>query len=232
MIGNAPPRILLILLLLTVMVPLNAETQTLKVAAGNTLIGTANGALLGLSYMGLSNEANLAPVRFGVGAGTLYGMGIGLSDAIEYDRMGFYSIEGLFNTTEYTSLIVLFDTFYGGATGGVLGMAIGLMVNAHVGEFLRYGASTGAFAGFAFGLFDAFYLNREQGLDFDSKSVALNHQHVDGFLRLEGLPTDIQLGLFSAELQSKPAYVQSSGKTILASTADVHFRLFHMKVPF
>ncbi|MCH8494938.1 MAG: hypothetical protein LAT57_04810, partial [Balneolales bacterium] len=94
-----------------------ANAQALKVAAGNTLIGTANGAVIGLSVMGLKNDSDFTPVRFGIGAGTLYGLGVGVYDVSKMDGLGFYYVEGLFNSTEYTSLIVLLDTFYGGVTG-------------------------------------------------------------------------------------------------------------------
>jgi hypothetical protein len=229
--GKTAVRLFFILPLFLFLFSSTAESQVLKVAAGNTLIGTANGALLGLSYMGLANDANLAPVRFGIGAGTIYGMGVGFSDALEYDRNGFYSIEGLFNTTEYTTQIVLYDTFYGGVTGAVLGMAVGLMTNQHVGEFIRYGASTGSFLGFGFGLFDAFYLSRQQNFAFDEPVSSLNHQHVEGLLVLQGLPANAQIGLISTIILPSQKYYQYdfSRKQILSP--EVGLRLIHVKLP-
>jgi len=76
--------------------------QALKIAAGNTIIGTANGAAIGLSVMGLTNNADLTPLRFGIGAGTLFGLGVAAYDVSNLDGLGYYYVEGLFNSTEYT----------------------------------------------------------------------------------------------------------------------------------
>jgi hypothetical protein len=225
---TAPKHFFIILILLVSLLDIRAEGQVLRVAAGNTLIGTANGALLGLSYMGLANDANLAPVRFGIGAGTLYGMGVGFSDAIQYDRMGFYSVEGMFNTAEYTTQIVLFDSFYGGVTGAVLGMALGLMANAHVGEYMRYGASTGVFLGFGFGLFDAFYFGREQHLNFNETGANLNYQTVQGLLIVNGMPSDIRVGLISTQIIDSRKFGQDG---TFSSIPEIGLRLIHVKLP-
>ncbi len=144
-----------LLLLLAISVP--ARAQSLQPLAGNTLMGTANGTLLGLGTMALANSGDPTPLRVGVGMGTLYGLGLGIYD-LTYTGIGNGSrIDGMFNSAGYTGQIILMDTFYGGATGGIVGVAIALMVNEPLVEGLQYGVGTGLWAGFAFGLADAFY---------------------------------------------------------------------------
>jgi hypothetical protein len=162
--------------------PTLAQAQALKVAAGNTLIGTANGALLGVSIMGLTNSSNLDPIRFGVGAGTLYGIGVAAYDMSRMDGLGYYVVEGTFNATEYSTLIVMLDTFYGSVTGSVLGMAVSLMANESVVKGIQYGASSGAIVGFGFGLVDAFHLSNKQS-SFISTPVNATNQ---GLVQITG----------------------------------------------
>ncbi|MCH8491467.1 MAG: hypothetical protein LAT81_16305, partial [Oceanicaulis sp.] len=116
----------------------------------------------------------------------------GVYDVSKMDGLGFYYVEGLFNSTEYTSLIVLLDTFYGGVTGSVLGLAISLMADEHVGRYMMYGASAGSMAGFAFGLVDAFYFSTSTG-SFSSNMQYRDYQHVDGMLVLRN--NSLNLGL-------------------------------------
>lgn len=136
-----------------------ATAQGLKSLAGNTLMGTANGTLLGLGAMALTDDADWAPIRIGIGMGTLYGLGVGVYDVSVYEVGSGYRVQGMFNSANYTSMIVLLDTFYGGVTGGVVGTAMALMVNKPLVEGLQYGTGAGIWAGFAFGLVDAFYFS-------------------------------------------------------------------------
>ncbi len=137
-----------------------AAAQGLQTLAGNTLMGTANGALLGLGTMALTDNANSGPLRVGIGMGTLYGLGIGVYDVTVNELGSGYSVEGMFNNSNYTGMIVLLDTFYGGVTGGVVGTAMALMANKPLIDGLQYGVGAGVWGGFAFGLVDAFYLSK------------------------------------------------------------------------
>lgn len=136
-----------------------ASAQGLQSLATNTVMGTANGTLLGLGTMALLDDADWAPIRIGVGMGTLYGLGVGVYDVSVYEVGSGYRVQGMFNSANYTSMIVLLDTFYGGVTGGVVGTAMALMVNKPLVKGLQYGTGAGVWAGFAFGLVDAFYFS-------------------------------------------------------------------------
>lgn len=136
-----------------------AAAQGLQTLAGNTLMGTANGAMLGLGTMALTDNTSSGPLRVGIGMGTLYGLGLGVYDVTVNELGAGYSVEGMFNNSNYTGMIVLLDTFYGGVTGGVVGTAMALMVNKPLVNGLQYGVGAGVWAGFAFGLVDAFYFS-------------------------------------------------------------------------
>lgn len=147
--------------------------QGLQSLTSNTLMGTANGTLLGLATMALTDNADWAPMRFGVGMGTLYGLGVGIYDVSVYEVGPGYRVQGMFNSTNYTSMIVLLDTFYGGVTGGVVGTAMALMVNKPLEKGLQYGTGAGLWGGFAFGLVDAFYFS-SSGAGSQNPSLELN----------------------------------------------------------
>lgn len=136
-----------------------AQAQGLQSLATNTLMGTANGTLLGLGTMALTDNADWAPIRIGVGLGTLYGLGVGVYDISVYEIGSGYRVQGMFNSANHSSMIVLLDTFYGGVTGGVVGTAMALLVNKPLVKGLQYGTGAGVWGGFAFGLADAFYFS-------------------------------------------------------------------------
>ncbi len=155
-------KLLFAFLLLTVLlVPFSrTQAQALKVVLSDTFIGAFNGALLGGGTMLLNNSTDLGPMRFGVGFGTLYGLGIGFYDMSQMQLNTPYSVNGTFNVAGNSATLVLADTFYGGATGTLAGMAISLIANSEVTDGLRYGAGIGVWAGFAFGVVDALVLSK------------------------------------------------------------------------
>lgn len=136
--------------------------QKIEILAGNTFNGAMNGAMLGGATMALQNSNDIAPVRFGVGLGTIAGMGIGVYDMAQVQKGEKFFISGTFNDGNVTSIIILLDTFYGGVAGSLVGTAITLMSNQPVVEGLQYGSGAGLWAGFAFGLLDAFALSKPQ----------------------------------------------------------------------
>ncbi|MCC5927543.1 MAG: hypothetical protein JJU41_13400 [Bacteroidetes bacterium] len=214
---------------LGLIIPSLAQSQALKVAAGNTLIGTANGALIGLSVMGLQNSSDITPIRFGVGAGTLFGLGVGIYDVSRLDGLGMYYVDGLFNSSEYSALIVLLDTGYGTVTGAILGMAIGLMANENILTFMQYGASAGAIAGFTFGLVDAFYLSSTPS--FHVQSESLINKPVEGLVSLNykrNTSTTVDIGLIHPQIAGIPSFRNEAMHLSYEPT----LQLMHLRIGF
>lgn len=134
------------------------KSQSIELLAGNTLNGTVNGALLGGAVMGLTNNSDFAPLRVGVGLGTLYGIGVGAFDISQTNGSSMI-VTGTFNDGNNSSIIVLLDTFYGAAAGSVIASSVMLVANEPIVKGLQYGASAGAIAGFGFGIIDSFILS-------------------------------------------------------------------------
>lgn len=149
-----------LLLSFSLLFPSISQAQVLRVLASDTFIGTFNGALLGAGTMALGNSGNVAPLRYGVGFGTLYGLSMGAVDVSSIKTGNPYMRESTLNTTGTSAQIVLMDTFYGGAAGVVVGFAISLIANQPIAKGLQYGSGAGVWAGFGFGVMDAFYLSK------------------------------------------------------------------------
>lgn len=135
----------------------SSNAQTIELLAGNTLNGTVNGTLLGGATMALNGSTNFDALRIGVGAGTLYGIGVGVYDITSTAGQQLI-VSGLFNDGNNTSIIVLLDTFYGAAAGAIIASSIMLIAEEPIIDGLRYGAASGAWIGFGVGLVDAFVL--------------------------------------------------------------------------
>jgi len=134
-----------------------SEAQTIELLAGNTLNGAVNGTLLGGATMALNSNPDFAPLRIGLGLGTLYGIGVGAYDVVSSGGQQLV-VSGLFNDGNNTSVIVLLDTFYGAAAGAVIASSIMLIAEEPIIDGLKYGSATGAWIGFGVGVIDAFVL--------------------------------------------------------------------------
>lgn len=150
--------LLTVLILSLLAVPSRTSAQTQEILGGNLLNGAINGAVLGAATMGLQNSDDFAPLRIGLGAGILYGVGMAAWDTTQRPSSGDLVIQGTFNQGRNSSIIILLDTMYGAAGGALIGMAGMLIADRPVSGGLQYGASAGAWAGFAFGLVDRFVL--------------------------------------------------------------------------
>lgn len=150
--------LLLSLIAIPLCTPDQPKAQTIELLAGNTFNGAMNGTILGGATMALADQSSdLSPLRVGVGLGILYGIGTGIYD-LSYGKGSELVVSGLFNDGNNSSVIVLLDTFYGVAAGGVVVTAVLLVANEPILDGLQYGAGIGAWVGFGFGLFDAFVL--------------------------------------------------------------------------
>ena len=135
-----------------------SKAQTIELLAGNTLNGAVNGTILGGATMALQNKSDFAPLRVGLGLGTLYGIGTGAYDVAESGGQELI-VSGLFNDGNNTSIIVLLDTFYGAAAGAVITTAVMLVAEEPLLDGLQYGSSIGAWIGFGVGMVDAFAMS-------------------------------------------------------------------------
>lgn len=151
-----PMKRTLATLLLLLSITAGSQAQGLQTLAGSTLVGSANGALLGLGTMALANSTHTGPIRIGIGTGTLYGLGIGAYDITAREVGLGYRVEGMFNSANYSAMIVLLDTFYGGVTGSIVGTALQLMADKPLIDGIQYGSGVGLWGGFIFGLADVF----------------------------------------------------------------------------
>lgn len=160
------------------------RAQSIKILAGNTLNGAITGTMLGGAAMGLRNSEDFAPLRVGVGAGTLYGIGVGVYDLSHVSKGEQFYISGTFNDGDNSTIIVLLDTFYGASGGAIVATSFNLIANEPIADGLQYGASIGAFAGFGFGLIDAFLLAEKPGDFAPAQPAPADPSDGSGFLSI------------------------------------------------
>lgn len=177
------------------------KAQTLELLAGNTLNGAMNGVILGGATMALQNTDDFEPARIGLGAGTLYGIGVGVSDIVQTQPGQQFYISGTFNDATNTSVLVLLDTIYGAAGGALVGSSISLIIKEPLGAAVQYGAGSGAWLGFGFGLVDAFVL--AEGPNFSAQSASLQQYSVDGLLTYSSSSNDVKIGMISPDFISQ-----------------------------
>lgn len=175
-----------------------SHSQSIELVAGNTLNGAMNGVALGGATMALQNSNDFAPVRVGVGAGILYGIAIGVYDVSTVSSGQQFYISGTFNDGTNTSILILLDTFYGAASGAVIASSISLIAKEPIVDALRYGSGVGAWAGFGFGLIDAFVFSTRPG-----SQVAVgnrNQRHTTGLLTYRNSDSNLELGFISPSI--------------------------------
>lgn len=174
---------LLFALFLSISFPSITKAQTIKLLAGNSLNGAMNGVILGGASMALANTSDFdAPLRVGLGLGTLYGIGMGGYD-ITTGKGNEILVSGLFNDGNNSSIIVLLDTFYGAAAGSIIVTAVMLVANEPIVDGLQYGAGIGAWVGFGFGVFDTFVLAKRTTSPLSSLYTPNNN--ANGFVGLD-----------------------------------------------
>ncbi|MEO1023654.1 MAG: hypothetical protein AAFW89_14005 [Bacteroidota bacterium] len=150
---------LFISLIFSVIVSQSLSAQSVQIIGGNTLNGALNGLALGGAVMALTDDADLAPLRVGLGTGTLYGIGMGVYD-VSYSKGNQLLVSGFFNDGNNSSIIILLDTVYGAGAGAIVVTAVMLVANEPLVDGIQYGAGIGAWAGFGFGLVDSFLLSK------------------------------------------------------------------------
>lgn len=177
--------------------PQKTKAQSIKVVGQNTLNGAINGVLLGGATMALQDNDEFGPMRVGLGTGTLYGIGVGIHDVSLIDKGQQFYLSGTFNDATNSSIIPLLDTIYGAAGGALIASSVALIIKEPLTEALQYGSGIGAWAGFGFGLVDAFFL--AEGPDFAQVSSA-GSSNVDGFITYESQSKSVEIGMISPEM--------------------------------
>lgn len=203
-----------------------ASSQTIKLLAGNTFNGAATGVGLGGAVMGLQNSDDFAPLRVGVGAGTLFGIGVGFYDISQVAKGEQFYISGTFNDGTNTSIIVLLDTFYGAAAGAIVASSITLIANEPIVNALQYGSSAGAWVGFGFGLIDAFALLKGPG-DFTA-SASANVNTAEGLISYSNADNKFGVGLINPSVTS---FTTLNSSSLQRSTA-FNLQLLNLNVNF
>jgi len=143
------------------------QAQSVQILSSNTLNGAINGVVLGGASMFLTNKKVNAPfnknlddlyaLQVGLGLGTLYGVGMGGYDVVTGGGQEIL-VSGFLNDGDNSSIIVLMDTFYGAAAGGLIALSLSLVSNEPVIEAMQKGSGVGAFVGFGFGVIDTFVI--------------------------------------------------------------------------
>lgn len=181
----------------------SSQAQTVKLLGGNTLNGAVNGTMLGGATMALKNSNDFAPLRVGLGAGTLYGISVGIYDISKSVKGQQYYVSGVFNDGDNSSIIVLLDTFYGAAGGAVVASSFNLIANEPIVEALQYGSGIGAWAGFGFGLIDAFLLS-ERAADAQASAGDTDTETEGiGIISISNESAGYQVGLLNPNIHNQ-----------------------------
>lgn len=174
------------------------KAQSIELLGSSTLNGAMNGVLLGGATMALQNSNDYRPVEVGLGAGTLYGIGIGAYDMSQIGKGEQFYISGTFNDGTNRSILVLLDTIYGAVGGMLVGSSVTLIMQERIEKGLQYGAGAGAWLGMGFGLIDAFML-AEKHANLQASNISSEQQAVNGLITYSNANQSIQVGIVNPE---------------------------------
>ena len=197
----------------------SSKAQTIELLAGNTLNGAVNGTLLGGATMALNKDTDFAPLRVGVGLGTLYGLGTGAYDVVTSGGQQLI-VSGLFNDGNNTSIIVLLDTFYGAAGGAIIASSVTLIAEKPILEGLQYGSAIGAWIGFGVGVIDAFALSKRQTPTSGPTAMNSSEYSANGLIGLK-FNNKTSLGFVSPSVTQTFRSTGSGISTKLTPTVEV-----------
>ncbi len=169
--------------------------------------------------MALQNSDDFEPVRIGLGAGTLYGIGVGIYDITQTGTGQQFYKSGTFNDGTNSSIIVLLDTIYGAAGGAIIASSVALIFKKPLADALQYGSGTGAWVGFGFGLIDSFMLS--QGPNYSQQAATLSKSEVSGLLTYSNASESVELGLLSPDFIKQKEFSGQRVKTTYAPSVRV-----------
>ncbi|HYW34564.1 MAG TPA: hypothetical protein VE868_04080 [Balneolaceae bacterium] len=183
----------LIVFIFIIITSCQARSQSIKLLGSDVVNGAINGLALGGATMALQNSPDRGPLRFGLGSGILYGLGIGIYDnSIVPNGQQFYKF-GTFNNAHNSTVIVLLDTIYGAAGGAIIGSAISLISQSPVLDGLQYGSGAGTWIGFGFGLIDSFVLSKGPN-DLRSNTASVSHK-APGMIQINPIANNNNMSL-------------------------------------
>lgn len=220
----------LIVLFATVMLQQESRAQTFRIVTINTFTGAVTGGALGGATIALQNNSDIDyyPLRFGVGMGTIMGLGTGFYDVSHSTGDSGIYVSGLINSANSTGTIILLDTFYGAATGTIVGTAISLMTNSRLVKGVQYGSGAGAWVGFAFGLVDAFTLSTSESYDNFYEDYTSNHSGGNnGLLEIRGQNDTYSVGFLNPVLFNT---INNSGKAGMTSRTHLGIELTRVNI--
>ena len=190
------------------LVLVNVQAQSVQILGSNTLNGTINGVVLGGASMLITDKKVNAPfnknlddlyaLQAGLGLGILFGIGIGVYDVYTGEGKDMI-VSGFFNDGNNSSIILLMDTFYGAAGGGLIAMSLSLVSNERLIDATKYGLGLGAFIGFGFGIIDSFIIAERS-----NEPLTFNYtmpKHAEGLATIS-FNNDTSLGLINPTLIS------------------------------
>jgi hypothetical protein len=140
------------------------KAQVVETIGHSVVNGGTTGASLSTAIWMVNNDGSSFDIdefSFGVGAGLLGGIGLGIFDAIASEGRSDYALKGTLNLSRNRSGLVLMDTFYGTGAGLIISGAVSLMQENRSWDTIREGAGIGTLVGFGFGLVDALVLAKE-----------------------------------------------------------------------
>jgi len=182
-----------------------AQSQPAKTIAFSGIEGAITGAVLGAGTMALKNDGEVDPLRIGVGAGALYGIGSGIYDVATMGRNQ-QTVYGLLTNGPNSAAIVLTDTFYGGVVGVILGGAIVMISGEKFSEGLRNGVGAGVWTGFGFGLIDAYLVKRNRNIAGMQKTTTSSPPfRAAGLVAINPLK-NLSIGTLSPQLYNDRVY--------------------------
>lgn len=171
---------------LALIVSHSLSAQPIKTMTQSVLNGALTGATVSTANWMVQNDGSkltLDDISFGVGAGILGGIGIGLLDVVQSAGNTDYAVKGIFNVSRNRTGLVALDTFYGAGAGLILSSAFTLMSEDKSWGNLREGVGVGAWFGFGFGLVDALVLSKQTNVpstisffDYSKASASSNVQ--------------------------------------------------------
>ena len=204
----------LLVFIITAAIHHPAQAQNFRIVTVNTFAGALTGTALGGATIALQNKSDVDyyPLQFGVGMGTIFGLGVGFYDLSQATTGSGYYVDGIISSAGASGTIILLDTFYGAATGAIVGTAITLMTNSRIVKGVQYGAGAGAWAGFAFGLIDAFVLSVPGDYDqFYDDYASAGSRGNTGFFEVRSDDDRYRFGFLNPMVFNSPTYSLDNG---------------------